>query len=205
MQLPLIRLEFTQCCATEKVFVSASGQNWFSGNIEDVAIKEKDKFPKDYFPDVSWFRCLTMSDVTETRFPCSVSGLVKVSWGLDGVSLVLRLTSWTSICSMMLLTWQRCQRYVRSTHVCLTLKLWFQYPSYYTKVRRDALQYTLDRVETDEFEKVPFFLFGDFNFRLNTGSVIKVRDRGFVSRINELTIFVVSENCKKCLSVSCET
>lgn len=49
-----------------------------------------------------------------------------------------------------------------------------QYPSFYTKVRREALTHTLDRIENDEFENVPFFLFGDFNFRLNTGQIVKV-------------------------------
>ena len=49
-----------------------------------------------------------------------------------------------------------------------------QYPSFYTKVRRDALTYTLDRIAMDDLENLPFFLFGDFNFRLNTGRVIKV-------------------------------
>lgn len=37
----------------DKAFEDVDGQSIFSGNIEDVALKEKDKFPKDYFPDVS--------------------------------------------------------------------------------------------------------------------------------------------------------
>lgn len=31
------------------------------------------------------------------------------------------------------------------------------------------------RFETDQFEKVPYFLFGDFNFRLDLHSLLKVR------------------------------
>lgn len=31
------------------------------------------------------------------------------------------------------------------------------------------------RFHNDGFEKVPIFLFGDFNFRLNTQAVVKVR------------------------------
>lgn len=37
----------------EKAFADVSGQDIFSGNIEVVPFKEKDKFPKEYFPDVS--------------------------------------------------------------------------------------------------------------------------------------------------------
>lgn len=48
-----------------------------------------------------------------------------------------------------------------------------EYPSSYTKTRQDALRYTLDRLDADEYDNVPFFLFGDFNFRLNTGEVVK--------------------------------
>ena len=33
------------------------------------------------------------------------------------------------------------------------------------------------RFHNDSFEKVPIFLFGDFNFRLNTQAVVKVNDR----------------------------
>lgn len=37
----------------EKAFTDVTGQAIYSGNIELVPLKEKDKFPKDYFPDVS--------------------------------------------------------------------------------------------------------------------------------------------------------
>ncbi|RWS27662.1 type I inositol 1:4:5-trisphosphate 5-phosphatase-like protein, partial [Leptotrombidium deliense] len=47
------------------------------------------------------------------------------------------------------------------------------FPSPYTKSRQHALKYTLDRFANDAFDKVPFFIFGDFNFRLDTGGVIK--------------------------------
>jgi len=30
------------------------------------------------------------------------------------------------------------------------------------------------RFETDQYDKVPFFVFGDFNFRLDTNQLVKV-------------------------------
>ncbi|TRY62858.1 hypothetical protein TCAL_12601 [Tigriopus californicus] len=39
--------------------------------------------------------------------------------------------------------------------------------SIYCDYRRNALQYTLDRVHNDEHESLPYFIFGDFNFRLD--------------------------------------
>lgn len=49
-----------------------------------------------------------------------------------------------------------------------------QYPSVYCTNRRRALEHTLQRFHNDEYGKVPYFLFGDFNFRTDTESVIKV-------------------------------
>lgn len=50
-----------------------------------------------------------------------------------------------------------------------------QFPSVYSKTRRRALEHTLDRFHNDKYPNVPYFLFGDFNFRTDTASVIKVR------------------------------
>lgn len=47
------------------------------------------------------------------------------------------------------------------------------FPSSYTKNRQGALDYTLNRIQNDKYENVPFFIFGDFNFRLDTQAVIE--------------------------------
>ncbi|XP_029172355.1 uncharacterized protein LOC114941510 isoform X2 [Nylanderia fulva] len=47
------------------------------------------------------------------------------------------------------------------------------FPSVYSKTRRRALEHTLDRFHNDKYPNVPYFLFGDFNFRTDTSSVIK--------------------------------
>ncbi|XP_037068185.1 inositol polyphosphate-5-phosphatase A-like isoform X1 [Pollicipes pollicipes] len=46
-------------------------------------------------------------------------------------------------------------------------------PSPYCENRRRALQHTLDRFHGDKHSNVPFFIFGDFNFRVNTHGVVK--------------------------------
>ncbi|KAM7360844.1 inositol polyphosphate-5-phosphatase A isoform 1-T3 [Cochliomyia hominivorax] len=49
-----------------------------------------------------------------------------------------------------------------------------EFPSVYCKTRRRALVHTLERFHLDEKNGLaPFFLFGDFNFRCDTGGVIK--------------------------------
>jgi inositol polyphosphate 5-phosphatase INPP5A len=50
-----------------------------------------------------------------------------------------------------------------------------QYPSVYCKSRRRALLHTLERFHKDSKNVlVPFFIFGDFNFRCDTEGVVKV-------------------------------
>ncbi|KAG7189984.1 hypothetical protein KM043_006143 [Ampulex compressa] len=47
------------------------------------------------------------------------------------------------------------------------------FPSVYSKTRRRALEHTLDRFHNDKYPNAPYFLFGDFNFRTDTASVVK--------------------------------
>lgn len=52
--------------------------------------------------------------------------------------------------------------------------VYFKFPTAYTKNRRKALSYTLDLIKKDAAAS-SLFIFGDFNFRLDTKGVIKVR------------------------------
>lgn len=74
------------------------------------------------------------------------------------------------------------------------------FPSAYSKNRRRALEYTLNRFQNDQFENVPFFLFGDFNFRTDTQGVVKKLAEGLnvvrVERNGEQTESGGS-NCKE--------
>ncbi|XP_033632733.1 inositol polyphosphate-5-phosphatase A-like isoform X2 [Asterias rubens] len=47
------------------------------------------------------------------------------------------------------------------------------FPSTYSKNRRRTLEYVLQRLSKDKHDKVPLFLFGDFNFRLDAQGVIQ--------------------------------
>ncbi|XP_055018569.1 inositol polyphosphate-5-phosphatase A [Boleophthalmus pectinirostris] len=46
-------------------------------------------------------------------------------------------------------------------------------PSVYSGTRQKALGYVLDRITDQRYDKLPFFLFGDFNFRLDSKQVIE--------------------------------
>uniref|UniRef100_A0A8C6UPH1 inositol-polyphosphate 5-phosphatase n=1 Tax=Neogobius melanostomus TaxID=47308 RepID=A0A8C6UPH1_9GOBI len=46
-------------------------------------------------------------------------------------------------------------------------------PSVYSGTRQKALGYVLDRITDQRHERLPFFLFGDFNFRLDAKQVIE--------------------------------
>ncbi|XP_071506501.1 inositol polyphosphate-5-phosphatase A-like isoform X1 [Diadema antillarum] len=47
-----------------------------------------------------------------------------------------------------------------------------KFPSLYSKNRRKALEHVLQRLTRDKHTRVPFFLFGDFNFRLDAQGVV---------------------------------
>ncbi|KAJ3643993.1 hypothetical protein Zmor_026670 [Zophobas morio] len=55
------------------------------------------------------------------------------------------------------------------------------YPSVYCKNRRRALEHTLQRFHNDRYGKAPYFVFGDFNFRTDTESVIKKLTEGLTT------------------------
>jgi inositol-1,4,5-trisphosphate 5-phosphatase len=60
------------------------------------------------------------------------------------------------------------------------IELWFlffpplQFPNSYSLNRRKALDHTVQKFFHDGLDNVPVFFFGDFNFRLDTGNVVKV-------------------------------
>ncbi|MEQ2291525.1 Type I inositol 1,4,5-trisphosphate 5-phosphatase, partial [Ameca splendens] len=50
---------------------------------------------------------------------------------------------------------------------------WEKSPSLYTGIRQKALEFVLHRITDQRYEKLPYFLFGDFNFRLDFRSLIE--------------------------------
>ncbi|XP_060027057.1 inositol polyphosphate-5-phosphatase A isoform X1 [Erinaceus europaeus] len=58
-------------------------------------------------------------------------------------------------------------------HDASNLVAWESSPSLYSGIRHKALGYVLDRIMDQRFEKVAYFVFGDFNFRLDAKSVVE--------------------------------
>ncbi|KAK2507324.1 hypothetical protein MC885_015537 [Smutsia gigantea] len=59
-------------------------------------------------------------------------------------------------------------------HDASNLVAWETSPSVYSGIRHKALGYVLDRITDPRFEKAAYFIFGDFNFRLDSKSVVEV-------------------------------
>lgn len=75
-----------------------------------------------------------------------------------------------------------------------------EFPSVYSKNRKRALEHTLDRFHNDGMEKFPFFLFGDFNFRLDTRGVVEKLTTGCTKE--ECDLKDTSEKAQKFLDGS---
>ncbi|XP_042200488.1 inositol polyphosphate-5-phosphatase A isoform X2 [Callorhinchus milii] len=58
-------------------------------------------------------------------------------------------------------------------HDASNLAAWTTSPSIFSGNRHKALGYILSRITDARYEKVPFFIFGDFNVRLDTKSVVE--------------------------------
>ncbi|XP_057386882.1 inositol polyphosphate-5-phosphatase A isoform X6 [Balaenoptera acutorostrata] len=58
-------------------------------------------------------------------------------------------------------------------HDASNLVAWETSPSVYSGIRHKALGYVLDRIIDQRFEKASYFVFGDFNFRLDSKSVVE--------------------------------
>jgi inositol-1,4,5-trisphosphate 5-phosphatase len=137
-------------------FVPVEGKEINSGNIEAVVTKEKAKFPQDFFPEVGTPK-VTNSPRPNLTLQCKWSrkGFMRTRWSLQGT--VLDLIN------------------IHLFHDASNFIAMESYPSVYCKNRRRALEHTLQRFHNDTYGKAPYFVFGDFNFRTDTESVIKVR------------------------------
>ncbi|RMB92510.1 hypothetical protein DUI87_31060 [Hirundo rustica rustica] len=60
-------------------------------------------------------------------------------------------------------------------HDASNLIAWETSPSVYSGIRHKALGYVLDRIIDQRFEKVSYFVFGDFNFRLDAKAVVELK------------------------------
>ncbi|XP_071168929.1 inositol polyphosphate-5-phosphatase A-like isoform X1 [Mytilus edulis] len=117
-------------------FIPVVGREVLSGNIETVQIKEKAKFPQDFFPDFKWSR----------------KGFIRTRWNIKN-------------CIFDLVN-------IHLFHDASNIISMQDSPSVYSKNRKAAFIHTLKRFEEDQYDKVPQFIFGDFNFRLDSNTLI---------------------------------
>ncbi|KAM4616446.1 inositol polyphosphate-5-phosphatase A [Polymixia lowei] len=120
-----------------KDFKAVSGQNKYVGSMDGVTTVQKEKFPKNFWPDFKWSR----------------KGFMRTRWiihdqGLDLVNVHL-------------------------FHDASNLIACNSSPSIYSANRKKALRYVINRISDSSCPPLPFFLFGDFNFRLDTLSLVQ--------------------------------
>ncbi|KAH3787856.1 inositol polyphosphate-5-phosphatase A-like [Dreissena polymorpha] len=140
-------------------FLPVEGREVLSGNIENIQIKEKAKYPQNFFPDFKWSR----------------KGFLRTRWSVNN-----------SIFDLI---------NIHLFHDASNIVALQKSPSVYCDNRYRALAHTLQRFETDQFDKVPYFIFGDFNFRLDLQALLKVltekteatEGRGKKNNVNKLT------------------
>lgn len=120
-----------------KDFKAVSGQNKHVGTLDGVTTVEKEKFPKNFWPDFKWSR----------------KGFMRTRWILhnQGLDLVN----------------------VHLFHDASNLIACNSSPSIYSANRKNALRYVINRISDSRFTPLPFLLFGDFNFRLDTQSLVQ--------------------------------
>uniref|UniRef100_A0A8C4QDJ6 inositol-polyphosphate 5-phosphatase n=1 Tax=Eptatretus burgeri TaxID=7764 RepID=A0A8C4QDJ6_EPTBU len=92
-------------------------------------------------------------------------------------------------------------------HDADNITAWQDSPSIYSTTRQSALAHVLDRVTDERYDPAPFFIFGDFNFRLDTGQLIKSlygeaqmeREQPDISEGNDRLVFTETNNDHKVL------
>lgn len=118
-------------------FFTVEGREVQSGNIENVSVKEKAKFPQHFYPDFKWSR----------------KGFLRTRWNINNCHF--------DLCNIHLF------------HDASNIIAMQNSPSIYCGNRQQALRHTLQRFESDKYEKLPMFIFGDFNFRLDSHLLIQ--------------------------------
>uniref|UniRef100_A0A8C1TWY2 inositol-polyphosphate 5-phosphatase n=1 Tax=Cyprinus carpio TaxID=7962 RepID=A0A8C1TWY2_CYPCA len=141
-----------------KKFRKVVGKEVCSDALPSAAMLEKEKFPQDYFPECKWSR----------------KGFIRTRWALAD-------------CAFDLVN-------IHLFHDASNLVAWEKSPSVYSGTRQKALGFVLDscfsamqrfvcltgvsnstqtQITDQRFERLPHFIFGDFNFRLDSKQVIE--------------------------------
>lgn len=167
----------------ENVFQPVTGKEIFSGNIEDVPFKEKAKFPQKLFPECKWSRKGFMR--TRWAFEECIFDLINIHLFHDASNFIaMESVSYCLWLGCTLFSLQLIFRIINS-------HFYFKFPSQYTIIRQNALKHALDKFSSDQYANVPLFVFGDFNFRLDTKAVIDVSIRVSDSFVMIIIILIV--------------
>ena len=128
--------------------INANSKHHYLGTIDDLSWVEKHKFPFQFFPESRWFR----------------KGYLRTRWRFSAEAIV-------DMVNIHLFPDKSNLKSVESV------------PSIYVNYRKHALCYTLDRIANITtsvtleaavmHDPKPYFIFGDFNFRLDCKNVVK--------------------------------
>ncbi|XP_031552090.1 inositol polyphosphate-5-phosphatase A-like isoform X3 [Actinia tenebrosa] len=121
----------------ESKFEELDGESVSVGDLKEVVLLEKKKFPKEFFPQCKWSR----------------KGYARTRWKIND-------------CVFDLLN-------IHLFHDASNLEAIKLSPSQYCKNRQRALAHVVDKLNNGPLPKEPAMIFGDFNFRLDTKSVVE--------------------------------
>ncbi|XP_016342803.1 type I inositol 1,4,5-trisphosphate 5-phosphatase [Sinocyclocheilus anshuiensis] len=129
-------------------------------NIQQFDFKAK-KFRKVFGKEVCSDALLSAATLEKEKFPqdyfpeskWSRKGFIRTRWALAD-------------CAFDLVN-------IHLFHDASNLVAWEKSPSVYSGTRQKALGFVLDRITDQRFERLPYFIFGDFNFRLDSKQVIE--------------------------------
>ncbi|KAB0350577.1 hypothetical protein FD754_015434 [Muntiacus muntjak] len=158
-----VKTEVTLGLLPAKKYKKVTGKEIYSDTLESTPMLEKEKFPQDYFPEVrpGWARQGGLGEGWRTL-------------GWDGRGPPRGPSSSSPrperpICPRSAFDLVN----IHLFHDASNLVAWETSPSVYSGIRHKALGYVLDRIIDQRFEKASYFVFGDFNFRLDSKSVVE--------------------------------
>ncbi|MGH0169290.1 UNVERIFIED_CONTAM: hypothetical protein FKN15_059996 [Acipenser sinensis] len=171
-----------------KEFKAVSGRNIHLGSLDSAATLEKERFSKNFWPDVGDVKPLAIAvdsrlDHFEFRPFDDQKGsgfdLVNVHLFHDASNIVACRTS-PSVYSG---NREKAFRYIINSgfdlvnvhlfHDASNIVACRTSPSVYSGNREKAFRYIINRLSDNRYTPLPFFMFGDFNFRLDTRSLVQ--------------------------------
>uniref|UniRef100_H3CLB5 inositol-polyphosphate 5-phosphatase n=1 Tax=Tetraodon nigroviridis TaxID=99883 RepID=H3CLB5_TETNG len=125
-------------------YKAVSGHSRHVASLNGITTVEKEKFPKNFWPDFKWSR----------------KGFMRTRWIIHN-----HLTC----CPHLFLDLVN----IHLFHDASNLIACNSSPSIYSANRKNALRYVINRISDARHPPAPFFLFGDFNFRLDALSLVQ--------------------------------